>query len=60
MYVYMYANTAKHCNLLHDRPVLSTGRTLHDKIETVLTKTKIWSCVPDGLNSKTDSPSVVK
>jgi hypothetical protein len=36
------ANTDKDCDLLQDRPVLSTGRTPHDKTVTVLTVTKIW------------------
>jgi len=47
-YVYV-ANTDKYSNLLHDRPALSTNKTA-----TVLTTTKIWSCVPEGLNAKTD------
>jgi len=33
----------KDCDLLHDRPVLSTGRTPH-----VWTTTKIWSWEPEG------------
>jgi hypothetical protein len=36
MYVCMYVcmcitNTYKDCDTLHDRPILSTGRTPHDK-----------------------------
>jgi len=31
MYSYMSLDTDMDCDLLHDRPVLSTGRTPHDK-----------------------------
>jgi len=37
----------KDCDLLQDRPVLPSGKT-------VLTTAKIWSRVPEGLNAETD------
>jgi hypothetical protein len=38
------SNTDKDCDLLHDRPVLSSGRTPHDeKTAPVLTIAKGWS-----------------
>jgi len=46
VYIYMYTSleTVKDCNLLHDRHVLSTGRTPHykEKTATLLTITKTW------------------
>jgi len=58
MYILLY--TGKDCVLLHDRPVSSRGRTPHDKKAIVLTTTKLWSWVPQGLNNKTgcDWPTV--
>jgi hypothetical protein len=54
IYIYVYiANTDKICDLLHDRPVLSSERKPHDKTATVLTTAKIWSRVPEGLSAKT-------
>jgi len=45
----------KDCDLLNDRPVLSSGKTPHDnKTATVLTTATIWSCVPEGLSAMTD------
>jgi len=54
----MLLETDKDFELLQDRPVLWTGRTLHDKTATVLTKTEIWLWVPQGLNAKSDCLSV--
>jgi len=42
--MYMSFDTDKDCDLLHDRPVLSSGRTPHDKQNsTVLTTAKMSS-----------------
>jgi hypothetical protein len=41
-YVYI-ANTDKDCDLLCNRPILSTERMFHDKSTTILTTTKVWS-----------------
>jgi hypothetical protein len=43
MYICIYRLTDKDCVLVHDRPVLSTGGTPHDKTSTVMIATKIWS-----------------
>jgi hypothetical protein len=43
MYVCISLDTENDCDLLHDRPVLSTGgRPMSSKTATVLTTNKIW------------------
>jgi len=61
--MYISLNKDKDSNLLQDRPVLSTGRTHHNKTAIVLTTTKTWSWIPDGAQRQDglrDRPSVVK
>jgi hypothetical protein len=63
-FVYTSLDTDKDCNLLRDRPVLSAGRTLHDKQNCYcleynqnLIMSPRGAQRPDGL---TDSQSVAK
>jgi hypothetical protein len=39
VYIYKSLDTDKHCDLLHDRPVLSIGKTPHNRLHY----NKIWS-----------------
>jgi len=41
MCMYRLLDAGKDCDLLHDRPVLLTGRMPHDKTATYLTTIKI-------------------
>jgi hypothetical protein len=53
--MYILLDTDKDYDLLCNRPILSTNRTTHamiTKTVTVLTATKIWPRVPDGLDAK--------
>jgi hypothetical protein len=53
--MYTSLDKDKDCDLLHDRPVLSTGRApYYDKPATVLTATKVWSWIAEGFDAKTD------
>jgi hypothetical protein len=55
----------KDYDLLQDGSVLPSGKPPHDNTATVLTTSKIWSWIPEGLTAKTDGltddwPSVAK
>jgi len=55
LYIYIYImslDTHKDCYLLQKISAFLTGRTPYDKTAIVLTTTKIWSWVPEGLNAK--------
>jgi len=52
MYICVYLLTQTKSLTSQDRPILSTGRMPHDKTETVMTTTKIWSWVPEGARSQ--------
>jgi hypothetical protein len=47
--MYMLLDTEKDCDLLHDRPILSTGRASHDKQNrNCLNYSQKWVTIPGG------------